>query len=84
MSVGDRRPRVVLMSIPDCHLCDLAREVVREVAGTAGVGWSECDLTESGAADPAWWDEVPLVLVDDVVVCRLRVDESLLREALAR
>ncbi|WP_116112521.1 glutaredoxin family protein [Austwickia chelonae] len=86
MSFPDRGrpPRLVVVTIPDCHLCDLAREAVEKMAFRAGIPWSEKDLTETGAPDPAWWDEVPLVLVDDAVVCRLRVDEDLLGAALER
>ncbi|MBW3084785.1 hypothetical protein KEM60_00974 [Austwickia sp. TVS 96-490-7B] len=76
------KPRVLLVTIPDCHLCDRARETLTAVAHQEDICWHERDLTRTGADDPHWWDEVPLILIDGVVRCRLRIDEDELREAL--
>lgn len=77
-------PRLRLLTIPDCHLCDQAREVVRRVAGEAGVAWVEDDLTQVGALDPLWWEQVPVVLLDGRVISFWRVEEARLREELDR
>jgi len=55
--------RLELVTIPDCRLCDRAREALTRLAEQRGQVWAERDLTELGAPDPMWWEQVPLVLV---------------------
>lgn len=74
--------RIVLVTVPHCQLCDRARPIVARVAADAGVAWRELDMLRDGAADPSWWDNVPIVLVDGEVAATLRVDEACLARAL--
>lgn len=76
--------RVELLTIPGCHLCGRAREALTALAERLGEPWVERDLTETGAADPLWWEQVPLVLVDGTVACYWRVDEAAVLAALGR
>lgn len=69
------------MTVPHCRLCDLARPVVAQVAADAGEDWRELDLMREGAADPSWWDNVPIVLVDGETAATLRVDAGELAAA---
>ena len=75
-------PRIVLVTVPHCQLCDRARPIVARVAAGAGVAWRELDMMRDGAADPSWWDNVPIVLVDGEVAGTLRVEEARLAAAL--
>ena len=79
---------LTLIGKPDCHLCDVAHEVVEQVLA---------DLPESAAErievdersildDPAlyelWWEKIPVVLVDGALHAHWRVAPDRLRAAL--
>ncbi len=75
---------VTLLSKPGCHLCDDARAVVEEVLRE----FPDVDLRETSILDDAelharYWDEIPVVLIDDAVHTIYRVDADRLRAALA-
>ncbi|MFZ0323404.1 MAG: glutaredoxin family protein [Actinomycetes bacterium] len=76
--------RITLLSKPGCHLCDDARVIVSGVASELGVPWQEVDITSDPDLQVRWWDQIPVTLIDDVQHDYWRVDESRLREALAR
>lgn len=75
---------VTLLSKPGCHLCDDARAIVQTVL----TDFSTVDLVERSILDDAelhaqYWDEIPVVLIDDAVHTIYRVDADRLRAALA-
>ncbi|GAA2720193.1 glutaredoxin family protein [Cellulomonas aerilata] len=81
-------PRVVLYGRAGCHLCDTAREVVREVAADAGETWTEVDVDaaaahDGGALQREYGEQVPVVTVDGVPRGFWRIDAGRLRKALA-
>ena len=76
------QPRITLLSKPGCHLCDRAREVIERVAEDLGVQWVERSILEDPELSAAYWEQIPVTLVDGVQHDYWRVDESRLREAL--
>jgi hypothetical protein len=76
-------PRITLLTRPGCHLCDEARAVIVRVAGQAGVGWTERDITQSADDLATYTDMVPVTFVDGVQHDFWRVSEDRLRAALA-
>lgn len=77
---------ITLIGKPDCHLCDVAREVVETVVAELD---DDTVLVEerSIAADPAlyaqWWEKIPVVLIDGRLHGHWRVSPERLRAALA-
>ncbi len=85
---ADGRARVVLYGRAGCHLCDSAREVVRQVAAESGTRWEEVDVDaaaahDGGALQREFGEEVPVVTVDGVPRGFYRIDADRLRKALA-
>jgi glutaredoxin len=74
--------RITLLGRPGCHLCDDAREIIRRVADDLGVTWEERDITQSEEDMHAYWDQIPVTLVDGVQHDFWRVSEARLRAAL--
>ncbi len=81
---------VTIVTKPDCHLCDTARDVVAEVVAELAEAASASPVTMrelSIAGDPALADEyaeeLPVVLIDGRVHTIWRVDAARLRAALA-
>ena len=76
--------RITLLSRAGCHLCDEARAVIERVAGEAGVGWEERDISASPDDMRDYWDKIPVTLVDGVQVDFWRVSETRLWAALGK
>jgi Glutaredoxin-like domain (DUF836) len=76
-------PRITLITKPGCHLCDPAREVIARVAKDLGVQWEERSILDDPELSDAYWEQIPVTLVDGIQHDYWRVDESRLRSALA-
>jgi glutaredoxin len=75
---------VTLLSKPGCHLCDDAREIVHAVlAEFETVELVERSILDDTELHARYWDEIPVVLIDDEVHTIYRVDADRLRAALA-
>ncbi|GGX87390.1 glutaredoxin family protein [Streptomyces fructofermentans] len=77
-----RERLVTLIGKPDCHLCEDAQDVVERVCGDLGVPWEKKDITQDEELHRAYWEEIPVVLVDGAQHTFWRVDEERLRRAL--
>lgn len=76
---------LTLISKPDCHLCEVAREVVETVL--ADLPGDDVTVEELSIADDAelyarWWEKIPVVLVDGQLHAHWRVSPDRLRTAL--
>jgi hypothetical protein len=76
-------PRITVIGKPGCHLCDVAKEVVRRVAAEVGVGWRELSILDDPGLAEKYWELIPVILVDGDQHDVYRVDEARLRAALA-
>ncbi|MEV8291384.1 glutaredoxin family protein [Streptomyces niveus] len=73
---------VTLVSKPGCHLCDDARAVVAAVCAETGALWEEKDITVDEELHRAYWEQIPVVLVDGEQHTFWRVDADRLRKEL--
>lgn len=73
---------VTLVGKPGCHLCDDARQVVRAVCEETGASWVEKDITRDEELYKEYWEQIPVVLIDDEQHTFWRVDPARLRTAL--
>jgi glutaredoxin len=71
-------PEVVLYGRPDCHLCEEARELLRELAGA---GWREVDIESDDALLRTYLERIPVVAVDGRIVSELVPDADAIRDA---
>lgn len=86
-STAPSAPTVTLLTRPGCHLCDDARAIVRDVVDRLAAEGRPIALDErSILGDPTlqdrWSDDVPVVLIDDRLHVRWRVDADALAVAL--
>ena len=75
-------PRITVIGKPDCHLCDVAKEVVSRVAADTGAGWQELSILDDPGLAEKYWELIPVILVDGEQHDFYRVDETRLRAAL--
>jgi len=76
---------LTLISKPDCHLCDVAREVIEAVVADLpadAVVIDELSIQDDPALYAQWWEKIPVVLVDGSLHAHWRVSPDRLRAAL--
>ena len=80
---------VTLIAKPGCHLCDDARAVVDRVLGEldrdgVGVRMVERNILEEPELADRYADDIPVVLVDERMHGKWRIDADALRDDLLR
>ena len=76
---------LTLIGKPDCHLCDVAREVVETVVAELpedAVEVDELSIADDPALYALWWEKIPVVLIDGDLHAHWRVSADRLRAAL--
>jgi len=73
--------RLVLMTRPGCHLCDVAVEAMERVAAETGEPWEERNVEDDLELEREYGDRVPVILLDGKEHGYWRVEEErLLRD----
>ena len=76
---------LTIISKPDCHLCDVAREIVDVVVADYdedAVSVEEVSILDDPSLYDTWWEKIPVVLIDDRLHAHWRLDAARLRTAL--
>ena len=79
---------LTIIGKPDCHLCDVAREIVDQVlADLPEERADEIEVVEASILDDPelyeqWWEKIPAVLIDGRLHAHWRLDAARLRQAL--
>lgn len=76
---------LTLIGKPDCHLCDVAHEVVETVVAElpeGAVEVQELSIVDDPALYAQWWEKIPVVLIDGQLHGHWRVSPDRLRAAL--
>jgi hypothetical protein len=74
---------VTLYTKPDCHLCDVAHEVLEEVRADFPFNIEHVDISQDRALRKRYGVRIPVVAVDGVELFEHRVDDRALRSILA-
>ena len=77
---------LTLIGKPDCHLCEVARDVVEAVIAELpedAVIVDERSILDDPALYQVWWEKIPVVLIDGALHAHWRVSPDRLRAALA-
>ncbi len=79
---------LTLIGKPDCHLCDVAEQIVETVVAELPEGAAErvtleqASITDDAALYEKWWEKIPVVLIDGELHAHWRVSADRLRAAL--
>ncbi len=73
---------VLLLTRPQCSLCQGARDVVGRVAARLGVSWSEKSVAEDAELLARFAEELPVLLIDGVQRDFWIIDEARLERML--
>lgn len=76
---------ITIIGRDGCHLCEQARVDVDAVLAELGLAIPivERSIADDAALHEQYWDQIPVVLIDDRVHTIWRVDADRLRAALA-
>jgi glutaredoxin len=73
---------LTLYTKPDCHLCEEALEVLREVQAELPFELEERDITAAEDLHRAYFERIPVVALDGEELFEYFVDAEVLRERL--
>jgi len=79
---------LTLIGKPDCHLCDVAREIVDSVLAELpddiadAIEVREASIADDPALFDLWWEKIPVVLIDGSLHGHWRLSQDRLRTAL--
>jgi len=81
-SGGAMSATVTVYSKPGCHLCAEAMAVLRGMQPELGFALLELDITADEALHRAYFERIPVVVLDGEELCEYNISESLVRERL--
>ncbi len=73
---------VTVYSKPDCHLCERALAELQRIRPELGFALCERDITADERLHRAYFERIPVILLDGEELCEYFLDEELLRERL--
>ncbi|MBB5633380.1 hypothetical protein BKA04_001603 [Cryobacterium mesophilum] len=78
--------QLTIIGKPECHLCDVAADVIGEVVAELGtearVEVEKLSILEDGSLYEKYWEQIPVILVNGVEHSHWRVDPAGLRAAI--
>lgn len=77
-----RMRKVTIYSKPECHLCDIAKERVRNVQKKVPFDLEVIDIRSTQALFDRYCEKIPVVAIDEEDVFVFRVSEKLLASKL--
>ena len=79
---GSRVPELLLLTRPECHLCQAAREVLDRVSADLGIPWTERSIADDADLLERFAEEIPVLMIDGIQRDFWQIDESRLRRLL--
>jgi glutaredoxin len=73
---------ITVYSKPDCHLCEEAMTVLQCLREELGFALRELDITADDALHRAYFERIPVIVLDGEELCEYHVSEALVRERL--
>ena len=81
--------QLTLIGKPECHLCDVAKEVISDVidelstdASSPEVRLEQVSILDDSELYEKYWEQIPVLLVDGVKHAQWRVKPEKLRAAI--
>ena len=76
-------PTVTLYTRPGCHLCEVVREQLEAVRREVDFHIEERNIDDDRSLREQYTDDIPVVAVNGLEICRHRLDAGQLRDALS-
>ena len=75
---------VEILSKPECHLCEAAKEKLQRLQRKYGFQLLEINVAESSALLAEFGTRIPLIRVNGAITCKYTVDEIALKQKFLR
>jgi glutaredoxin len=75
-------PVITVYSAPGCHLCEEATATLGAMQAEFGFELAELDITTDERLHRAYFERIPVVVIDGEELCEYFVEEALVRERL--
>jgi glutaredoxin len=75
--------QLTLYGKPGCHLCEEAREVVRQVRERHPFDLEEVDITRDPSLEALYRERIPVIAIDGEEVLELVIEHTELEQCLA-
>ena len=76
-------PRVTLYSRPGCHLCEVVKEQLETIRREMDFHIEERNIDEEASWREQYNDDIPVVAVNGLEICKHRLDAGRFRDALS-
>jgi glutaredoxin len=73
---------VTVLSRPGCHLCEDAMIALRRLQGELEFALEERDITGDESLHDAYFERIPVIVVDGEELCEYFLEEARVRERL--
>jgi glutaredoxin len=80
--VPAQSPEITVYSKPECHLCEEAMVTLRRLQDELAFTLRELDISDDEALHRAYFERIPVVVLDGEQLCEYHVSEALVRERL--
>ncbi len=75
-------PLITVYTAPGCHLCEDALAMLRTMQGELDFDLADVDITADDRLHRAYFERIPVVLLDGEALCEYFVEEAVVRERL--
>jgi len=76
-AAGEQAISVVLYTRRDCHLCEEAKRALEKVSQDLAIRVEEVDVDRHAFLRKGYSEEVPVVWIRGIKICKYRVDEKM-------
>jgi len=76
------KPLITVYSAPGCHLCEDALAMLRTMQDELGFDLADVDITTDDRLHRAYFERIPVVLLDGEELSEYFVEEEVVRERL--
>ncbi len=86
-SLLSRRAKAITVEIyskPDCHLCEVAKQILLKVKQEIPFEFLQTDITNDRELFEIYKEQIPVVFIDGRKLFKYRVEEKKLRKILKR
>ncbi|MCI0614159.1 glutaredoxin family protein [bacterium] len=74
--------KIKILSKPDCHLCDVAKEAIQRVTKRLPIEIEVIDIEKDPELFNQYRNDIPVIFLDERKIFKHRVDEQKLKKIL--
>lgn len=77
-----KKPHVIIYGRPGCHLCEVAKQVIRSISAADAFSFDEVNIEGNAELLQRYRHDIPVITIDGVEAFRHRLTAEEFREAI--